>query len=113
MNSYRPTALAILSDKEQGLAALRCVHTNRTPLRLLIKEMPGEIIHITLHANRTPLRLLIKEMPGEIIHITLHANDTFLRHWIVIKVELNSLSLTRFNVVVPSFSCASTLACGL
>ena len=90
MNSYRPTALAILSDKEQGLAALRCVHNNRTPLRLLIKEMPGEIIHITLHAN-----------------------DTFLRHWIVIKVELNSLSLTRFNVVVPSFSCASTLACGL
>ena len=44
---------------------------------------------------------------------TLHANDTFLRHWIIIKVELHSLSLTRFSVVVPSFSCASTLACGL
>ena len=43
---------------------------------------------------------------------TLHANDAFLRHWIVIKVELRSLSLqTRFGVVVPSCLCVmSTLA---
>ena len=39
---YRQTALAILSDEEQGLTALRCVEKEATPLRLLIKEMPGE-----------------------------------------------------------------------
>ena len=43
---------------------------------------------------------------------TLHANDTFLHHWIVIKVELCSLSSTCLGIVVPSLSCASTLACG-
>ena len=43
-NTYRETALAILSDEEQGLEALKCVEKEKesTPLRLLIKEMPGE-----------------------------------------------------------------------
>ena len=39
---YRQTALAILSDTEQGLDALGCKEKETTPLRLLIKEMPGE-----------------------------------------------------------------------
>ena len=41
---YRQTALAILRDKEQGFKALKCVAIDEetTPLRLLIKEMPGE-----------------------------------------------------------------------
>ena len=55
-----------------------------------------------------------------VVNNTLHANDAFLRHWIIIKVELRSLSLqTRFGVIVPSFGvivpsflCLSTLACG-
>ena len=45
-NMYRQTALAILSDEEQGLDALKCIVKEKgeeiSPLRLLIKEMPGE-----------------------------------------------------------------------
>ena len=41
---YREAALAILSDEEQGLDAPKCVENeSTTPLRLLIKKMPGEI----------------------------------------------------------------------
>ena len=32
---------------------------------------------------------------------TLHANDAFLYHWIVIKVELRSLSLTSLRCHGP------------
>jgi len=54
-NHHKATALAILREEKKGLDALKCVHKERTPLRLLIKEMPGKISYVCiltdLHAN--------------------------------------------------------------
>lgn len=54
-NAHRATALAILCEEKKGLDALKCVNEERTPLRLLIKEMPGKISYVCiltdLHAN--------------------------------------------------------------
>ena len=57
---YRETALAILSDTKQGLDALKCVESEKetTPLRLLIKEMPGEKCRKCLFCCTLYIRLL-------------------------------------------------------
>ena len=53
--SYRDTALAILSEKD-GLMALKIPtrNKNRTPLHLMVKEMPGETVSHAKDLNSLP-----------------------------------------------------------